>query len=535
MKSCSLFRKPFTFFLFPFIAGIVMLSSISAGSPVWGDEGKIFVSLAWNTTTWSNDSLFFIDPDGSGKTKIFDFSGNVQAPSGSIMHPRVGNSGQIFFSSDNAYLWTPARLNLFRVSVDGTGRDQITPDMNSGLWNQPGPYGTVEVTVLDGTGNPVGGAQVFVEGMSLKNADTNGFCRIENVPEGVRYVVGYRVYSGTMYFDAQPISVVSGNTYQLTLTPNTGTRANLESPVWFGERIYYRLWPDKIEYTDSNGTHSTGVYASPPCDYGPGTVKGFDVAPFSGKIVLADYMTGCGEHIGLYTADKDGHNLTPLADFKSGDWCGVNDLFWSPDEKKIALTACNGWYYGILVLNAEATAILGQGWNLTQYNPNFGNFRLHGWSPDGNWLLYSGYDGDPSQTGLKKMRVNADGSLDLNSETLLLTDAVHGATWGLPACLLVNSDLNLHFSCARFKGADYSFSLQYFPNPDDSGNLYWKMDLSSFKAGGYGSCVTVGDDVSIQVDCIQVLGGQYSLVLSYYSNPNDKLGIYWKLSAIAAK
>ncbi len=43
------------------------------------------------------------------------------------------------------------------------------------------------------------------------------------------------------------------------------------------------------------------------------------------------------------------------------------------------------------------------------------------------------------------------------------------------------------------------------------------------------------DDVSIQVDCIQVLGGQYSLVLSYYKNPKDTQGIYWKLSAIAAK
>ena len=535
MKSNKFHASPFSLFLVFFLVGIWILPGLSGSSSAWGEDGKIFVSLAGDTTTWSNDSLFIINPDGTGKTKIFDFSGNTHAPSGSIVHPRIGNSGQVFFSSNNAYLWTPARRNLFRISVDGAGRDQITPDRNSGLWDQPGPYGTVEVTVLDGVGNPVGGAQVFVEGMSLKNANPSGVCLVENVPEGVRYVVAYRTYNGKMYFDAQPVTVIAGNTYRLTVTPNTGIRTNFEYPAVYGNRIYYKLWPDKIEYTGLNGTDSTTVYTSSACNYGPGAINGFDVGPFSGQILFTDYMTGCEGHIGLYTADKDGNNLRPVADFKSGNKCGVHDVFWSPDEKMIALTACNDWHYGFIILNGAMTEILGQGWFNTQYNPDFIKFRLHGWSPDGKWLLYSLYDGDPAQAILNKIGVNADGSLNVASETTLMTGAVHGAAWGLTDCLLVNSDLNLHVSCALFKGTKYSFLLNHFPNQDDPAGLYWKMDLSTFKTGGYGTCVDIGNDVSLQVACIQVLGGQYALTLSYYKNPKDPSGIYWKLDSITPR
>ena len=50
---------------------------------------KILVALTNDTTTWFDNVLHTLNPDGTGLAKLFDFSDNALDPTGSILQPRV--------------------------------------------------------------------------------------------------------------------------------------------------------------------------------------------------------------------------------------------------------------------------------------------------------------------------------------------------------------------------------------------------------------------------------------------------------------
>jgi hypothetical protein len=397
-------------------------------------QEKIIVSISSGAVT-PDDTLYTLNPDGSGKTKLFDFQGHPKDTEAGMWHLRVAPDGSaIYFSSDNAYLWTSASRNLFRIASDGSWWDQITPGPNSGQWNQPGPYGTVEGTVKKSNGDPWGSAPVYLEGMSMINANADGSFRFENVPEGRRGLVAYR--TGSTVYDFLEIDVVAGTTSgPWNLVPDTDARQSFEHPALFGDRIYHRFTSNSIKWTAVNASAYTEVYSTSGFCTGIPTVDGFDVAPSSGKLAILNYQEGCGvedtEHRGLYIADNDGNNQQLLIDMiAAGTWCDMSTtqgIFWSPDESKIAFTWCYNWDTYLMVYDASSGAFLGGVyWDGTSYTVN-----LHGWSPDGNWLLYSHYD-QPENGILSKISVNADGSLDTESAVNLLTDTrISGATWGM--------------------------------------------------------------------------------------------------------
>lgn len=359
----------------------------------------------------------------------------------------MGPKGQyIHFNSDNAFLWTPSRANLFRIRSDGTGRDQITPDAASGMWNVAcNPCGRVEGKIEDAAGRPYGNAPVFIEGLQMKNAQADGSFRFDFIPAGVRFAVGYRSADASV-FDALPLTIAGNVTTNVQLVPNRSGRDNYEYPALFGDRIYFKAWPDRVRWTGFDATTMTTVYqVTQNLCTGIPDVDGFDVGPKTGKLAVMDHQTGCTGHAGLYVTDKDGSSPPQLlANFRDGDWCGAQDVFWSPDETMLAVTACRvwsyQWYYGIVIVDAASAAILGQAWATTPNDPNFVNFRLHGSSPDGRWLLYSLWKTSmsPAKTSLVKIKVDRAESNHLVSSatgrpvevTLLADQPLSGATWG---------------------------------------------------------------------------------------------------------
>jgi hypothetical protein len=59
------------------------------------------------------------------------------------------------------------------------------------------------------------------------------------------------------------------------------------------------------------------------------------------------------------------------------------------------------------------------------------NVSLHGWSPDGRWLLYSAWINDPNTGLLARLPVNSDGSLNPAGAVALLSNThISAATWG---------------------------------------------------------------------------------------------------------
>jgi Tol biopolymer transport system component len=186
-----------------------------------------------------------------------------------------------------------------------------------------------------------------------------------------------------------------------------------------------------VRWTDLSVSAYNDVYTvtadlcnSIPC------VDGFDVAPSTGKLAIVDYAEGCPGHQGLYTVDKDGKDLQVLVDGKAiPAWSGVQEVFWSPDENRIALKVSYNWQCCLMVLDMSKGQLAG--WIYFDQRYDLGSVALHGWSPDGRWLLCSYWQDLPSQGMLSKIRVTANGSLDTTSVVTLLSGAhINGATWG---------------------------------------------------------------------------------------------------------
>jgi len=394
---------------------------------------KIFVAIDAGKAL-PEATLYTLNPDGSGKTRLFDFRNHPKDSNGGMWDLRQGTGGAIYFASDNAYLFTPASRNLFRVAADGSWWDQITPGPNSGLWNQPCPCGTVTGIVRDGSGNPWSGRPVFLEGKDMIYSGADGRFRFDNVPTGTRWILAYRSM-GEDVFDSQAISVNAGLTTDVVLTPSSNTRMEFSHPAPFGNRVYYIFWPNKIQWTTTDFASPVEVYSTSGLCDGIANVDGFDVAPTTGRLAIVNYQTGCGlsdtEHQGVYLADKDGHNLRLLVNMMSDqNWCGAQEIFWSPDESKLAVKACYQWYTFLVIFDASNGNLLGSVYFNDQSYTLY-NVTLHGWSPGGDWLLYSFWLNDLATGTLAKMPVKADGSLDAaNAVALLSSTRIDGATWG---------------------------------------------------------------------------------------------------------
>jgi Tol biopolymer transport system component len=155
------------------------------------------------------------------------------------------------------------------------------------------------------------------------------------------------------------------------------------------------------------------------------------VAPFSGRLAIMDFQSGCTTNRGLYIANKDGGQIKLLLDMKNDqNWGDPGEVFWSPDESKIAVEATYGFNVCFFIINAQNGVSLGY-ICAPNSNLNIHNTTLYGWSPDGQWLLYSQYLNNPAQSYLFKVRVTSQGDIDQKSVTTLLANvAISGATWG---------------------------------------------------------------------------------------------------------
>ncbi|NOZ49615.1 MAG: carboxypeptidase regulatory-like domain-containing protein [Chloroflexi bacterium] len=394
---------------------------------------KIFVAIDAGDAL-ADATLYSLNPDGSGQTPIFDFHSHPHDTRGSMTDLRQGAGGAIYFTSDNAYLFTPASRNLFRVAADGSWWDQITPGPNSGRWDQPCPCGTVTGIVRNGAGDPWSGRPVFLEGKDMVYSGADGRFRFDNVPTGTRWLLAYR-NMGEDVFDSQAISVNAGLITDVALSPSNNVRMEFSHPVPSGNRIYTTLWPFTIQWTTADFAPPVDVYTTSGACNGIPSIDGFDVAPSSGRLAIVNYEEGCGigdtEHQGVYLADKDGHNLRLLVNMMADpNWCGAQEVFWSPDESKLAVKACYQWHTYLVVFDAGNGNVLGSVYFNDQSYTLY-NVSLYGWSPGGDWLLYSSWLNDFASGTLVKMAVNADGSLDVtNAAVLLHNTRITAATWG---------------------------------------------------------------------------------------------------------
>lgn len=143
---------------------------------------------------------------------------------------------------------------------------------------------------------------------------------------------------------------------------------------------------------------------------------------------------------------------------------------------------------------------------------------LSGTAPDLTYTPAAGYIGTDSFTF--KM---SDGTADSAPATVSLVINPVGSMY-------VDDSLALSISCAEYQGVRYGFKLDYSKSSDPSG-LYWKMDTSTIRNVGNtgGSCISVGNDLKINVPSALHRGTTYQFSLNYTPILSDASGHYWKM------
>ncbi len=111
-------------------------------------------------------------------------------------------------------------------------------------------------------------------------------------------------------------------------------------------------------------------------------------------------------------------------------------------------------------------------------------------------------------------------------------------------CLVVKNDLKIDLPCVEYEGVRYQFTLFPYANPADAAGVYWKIDQDTFVQKNDGEengddeqngddveeeCLSVNEDISLDLFCVWFQGNEYQFTLDYYPNPEDVDGLYFKL------
>jgi hypothetical protein len=385
-------------------------------------QTNIFASISDND---DNCTIYQYDLNGKVEKEVFNFSNMPLIKSGFITQLRPSADGtSLYFVSDNAHIYTPSRRNIFKIPNNNSWLKQLTPGPDSGQIPPNVSKGTVKGRITDGNGNPYSSAPIFMESLPLQYSDANGYFTFTNIPEGNRWITGYR--PGSLVFKSLPVYVTGGLTSEVTLIPESDYKINFENPIEYNNQIYYIENNLGIYMLDKNGENRTKIFSV----VGFEGIGGFDIAKQDGEIIFSDYRTGTEQQRGLYTCDKNGDNINLFLDFKQDyNWGGVSEVFWSPDKSKIAVKAEYNYLVYFVIFDTSNGNILGTVYfndNLTKYNVD-----LYGWSPDGRWLLYSTWLDKTEYCILAKIAVGSDGSLDPGRNINLLQNVnLRGACWG---------------------------------------------------------------------------------------------------------
>ncbi len=396
---------------------VIFFISISA-------EGKILFSVSDNTQT--NSIMYVLEPNTGKVEELFSFKNHPRVNTGTIFDISVSSDGkEIYFSSNNAYAYTPFSSNIFRIASDGSWIDQITPDKNSGYWEKGDR--TVQGRVYRSNGMGWANCPVFLEGVGMVYSQADGSFVFKNVPDGIRYIVALR--PGSNVYDAITVNVGAGGISGIQLKPDQDYRTGFSKPLKVGDRIYYKFSPKTIGYTDIYANSFNEVFDIAKTTSGCSgflDIKGFDTGKKTGRVAIMDYIEGCQTNRGLYLIDGNGNNYTLIVDMKSDyNWNGGTDVSWSPDERFIAFIASYNWVTYLMIMNMSTGQIVGNmpfGNQYTLYN-----VKLYSWSPDGAWILFS--YGQNNSWYLAKIEVN-NGMLNTQNIVPLLNNVnIQSACW----------------------------------------------------------------------------------------------------------
>ncbi|MBF0379095.1 MAG: hypothetical protein HQK72_16685 [Desulfamplus sp.] len=98
------------------------------------------------------------------------------------------------------------------------------------------------------------------------------------------------------------------------------------------------------------------------------------------------------------------------------------------------------------------------------------------------------------------------------------------------SCITIYDNLNINM-CVVYNGVRYGFILKYIPQ---SSEALWKMDKATFRQIDTDNiyCISIDKSLSLEIPCLIYGSDRYKVKMNYYSNPNDINELYWKLADI---
>jgi TolB protein len=185
-------------------------------------------------------------------------------------------------------------------------------------------------------------------------------------------------------------------------------------PTWSpdGKQIVFTTIDSFIYVINADGTNATrmtGIF----CNFPTWSPDGKRIAVSGRNAPFIQTSSSCNSS-GIYLMDIDGSNKTLLVAEPAEEFA------WSPDGKRIAFVSkrdappgADSFYYDIYCINANGSNLI----RLTQNGQ--GGYDLT-WSPDGERIAFSNYNGDENKWLIYIM--NADGS-----NVTTLTEGMHPA------------------------------------------------------------------------------------------------------------
>lgn len=101
-------------------------------------------------------------------------------------------------------------------------------------------------------------------------------------------------------------------------------------------------------------------------------------------------------------------------------------------------------------------------------------------------------------------------------------------------CVSVDETLTLNLPAVQYNGTQYEVELSYYDNPTDEFPFYWKLGAATPDDDDI-PAIQLGEDLRLNVPCAAYYGAVYGLGLDYYPNPNDASNHYWKLKDLTQR
>jgi len=104
-------------------------------------------------------------------------------------------------------------------------------------------------------------------------------------------------------------------------------------------------------------------------------------------------------------------------------------------------------------------------------------------------------------------------------------------------CFPVSPELDISIPCAQYAGVGYAFTLNYYPNPNDSNGFYWELNAGTFnQVTSSNPCLPIQQDLSFPISCAHFLGKPYSFTLDFCKNSKTSNGgLLWNMDASTFK